>query len=49
MNITFKEESSGDVIKVDVEEGKTILDAAIENNVDIEGGAHAIELSCSSV
>ena len=37
VKITFLEKLSGDKITVDASPGKSILDIAIENDVDIEG------------
>mmetsp|Transcript_7789 Transcript_7789/g.12922 ORF Transcript_7789/g.12922 Transcript_7789/m.12922 type:complete len:163 (+) Transcript_7789:43-531(+) len=47
VKIVFVEESTGDRIEAEAEEGKTVLDAAIDHNVDIEGACGG-ELACST-
>jgi hypothetical protein len=37
VNITFFEESSGDKIAINAPIGKSLLDVALEHNLDIEG------------
>ena len=37
VNISFKEESSGEIIEMEAEEGKSVLDVAMDHNIDIEG------------
>ncbi len=44
---SFKEAKSGDVIEVQGVIGKSIMETAIENNVDIEGACGG-ELACST-
>lgn len=40
VKISFKEESSGDVVEMDAEEGKTVLDIAMDHKIDIEGASN---------
>ena len=47
VTITFVEEKTGDRIKVSAPKGKTVLDVALDNNVDIEGACGG-ELACST-
>jgi hypothetical protein len=37
VKISFFEESSEETIEIDAEEGKTILDIAMDHKIDIEG------------
>lgn len=37
VKISFKEELSGETIEIDAEEGKSVLDIAMDHNIDIEG------------
>ena len=43
----FLEEKSGDTIEVKGEVGKSVLDVAIEYNIDIEGGCGG-QMACST-
>lgn len=45
--LTFIEEANQNQVAVDAKEGKTVLDIAIENNIDIEGACGG-ELACST-
>lgn len=47
VKITFYEEANQNEVVVDAKEGKTVLDIAIENNIDIEGACGG-ELACST-
>lgn len=47
MKFTFVERSSGDHIAVEGRVGQTVLDVAIDNDVDIEGACGG-ELACST-
>ena len=47
VRISFQEESSGESIKMDAEEGKSLLDIALEHNIDIEGACGG-EMACST-
>lgn len=47
VKITFFEESNNNMVEVQGELGKTVLDVAIANNVDIEGACGG-ELACST-
>jgi ferredoxin len=47
IKIRFLEESSDSVIEVDAPVGKRVLDAALDNNIDIEGACGG-ELACST-
>jgi hypothetical protein len=42
VNISFIENRTGETIKVDAEPGKSILDVAIDLDVDIEGKIHGV-------
>lgn len=45
--ITFIEEANQNQVTVEAKEGKSVLDIAIENNIDIEGACGG-ELACST-
>ncbi len=47
VKIRFFEESNDNVVEVDAELGKKVLDIALENNIDIEGACGG-ELACST-
>ena len=48
VKMTFMEEANqNEVVITDAKEGKSVLDIAIENNIDIEGACGG-ELACSS-
>lgn len=47
VKLTFFEEANQNTVTVDAKEGKTVLDIAIENNIDIEGACGG-ELACST-
>ncbi|CAE7843598.1 Fdx2 [Symbiodinium microadriaticum] len=47
VNLTFIEQRTGDKIKVDATPGKSLLDVAIEVDVDIEGACGG-EMACST-
>jgi ferredoxin len=47
IKIRFHEESSDSIIEVDAPVGKRVLDAALDNNIDIEGACGG-ELACST-
>jgi ferredoxin len=45
--MTFVEEANQNEVAVEAKEGKSVLDIAIENNIDIEGACGG-ELACST-
>jgi ferredoxin len=47
VKFTFFEEGSGNHVEVTAPLGKTLLDVALENNIDIEGACGG-ELACST-
>lgn len=47
VKITFIEESTDNLVEVDATIGKTVLDTAVENDIDIEGACGG-ELACST-
>lgn len=47
VNITFYEEANANRINVNAPLGKSVLDVAIDNNIDIEGACGG-ELACST-
>jgi ferredoxin len=47
VKFTFFEEGSGNHVEVTASLGKTLLDVALENNIDIEGACGG-ELACST-
>lgn len=47
VKLTFVEEANQNQVTVDAKEGKSVLDIAIENNIDIEGACGG-ELACST-
>lgn len=47
VTFSFVEEANQNTVVVDAKEGKSVLDIAIENNIDIEGACGG-ELACST-
>lgn len=47
VHLTFLEEANQNKVAVEAKEGKSVLDIAIENNIDIEGACGG-ELACST-
>ncbi len=47
VTFSFIEEANQNTVVVEAKEGKTVLDIAIENNIDIEGACGG-ELACST-
>jgi ferredoxin len=47
VKMTFVEEANQNEVAVEAKEGKSVLDIAIENNIDIEGACGG-ELACST-
>ncbi len=47
VKITFFESKKGDKIEVDAEVGKSVLDAALKHQIDIEGACGG-EMACST-